>query len=188
MAEVPPTLESVDQKLTALLEAQARTGLHHLSHCPRPVASPGTVRRSRPYGCRWQRGAATNAYGGVVGWCTDASVAALTRAQERSDQQLGEVMTLLHSIAQDVAALRGTTRVVVDAKLGAPDRSPASIGSPPRQATVEDAQEIGASLGSSLQVQSRLIGLRGLCRSFARGVTQPLPAQADSSARTRAGK
>ena len=36
MAEVPPTLESVDQKLTALLEAQARTGLHHLSHCPRP--------------------------------------------------------------------------------------------------------------------------------------------------------
>eukprot|EP01043_Picozoa_sp_COSAG02_P050610 COSAG02_NODE_5222_length_4527_cov_134.379630_3_plen_94_part_00 len=75
-------------------------------------------------------------------------MSALTRAQERSDQQLGEVMTLLHSIAQDVAALRGTTRVVVDAELGATNRSPAASVSPPRQATVEDAQEIGASRAS----------------------------------------
>lgn len=78
----------------------------------------------------------------------DATVAELTRAQERSDQQLGEVMTLLHSIAQDVAALRGTTRVVVDADLGTTASTSDTSSSPPRQATVEDAQEIGASSGT----------------------------------------
>lgn len=80
-------------------------------------------------------------------------MAGLTRAQERSDQQLGEVMTLLHSIAQDVAALRGSTRVVVDADpVSSGGASPAAAGklSPSRQATAEDAQEIGAPLGSRI--------------------------------------
>lgn len=130
-----PTLESVDQKLTALLEAQTRTG-----PCGVSYLGLGSIDIDTEHN-RWM---ACLVAGGSMS--VDASVAKLTRAQERSEQQLGEVMTLLQSIAQDVAALRGTTRVVIDADLGASGTgSPASKGTPLRQATAEDAQEIGAS-------------------------------------------
>ena len=51
----------------------------------------------------------------------DAAVETLTREQQRTTELLGEVMSLLTTIASDMAALRATSRVVVDVE-----------GSPPR--------------------------------------------------------
>ena len=46
----------------------------------------------------------------------------LTREQQRTTELLGEVMSLLTTIASDMAALRATSRVVVDVE-GSPPRS-----------------------------------------------------------------
>lgn len=93
------------------------------------------------------------------------TIAAMSRAQEDTTQRLDQALALLHSISRDMSALRGSTRVVVDANGGgegggsgqsAPllsdHMSSAEVDKylPSGGFTVEDAAMMGASLAASL--------------------------------------
>ena len=60
----------------------------------------------------------------------EAAMAAMARAQEDTAQRLDQALSLLHGISRDMSALRGTTRVVVDANVGGGSGGGAGAESP----------------------------------------------------------
>ena len=103
----------------------------------------------------------------------EAAMAAMARAQEDTAQRLDQALSLLHGISRDMSALRGTTRVVVDANVGGGSGGGAGAESPllsdhmagggsPSEVdkylpslesggfSVDDAAKMGSSLAESL--------------------------------------